>query len=40
MSDYTLYYWPLPFRGQFVRSVLAHVGALWTEADISDLVHM
>ena len=38
MSDYTLYYWPIPFRGQFVRSVLAHVGASWTEADVSDLV--
>lgn len=24
MSDYTLYYWSLPFRGQFVRAVLAY----------------
>ena len=32
------YYWPLPFRGQFVRSVLAHVGASWDEADIGDLI--
>jgi glutathione S-transferase len=31
MSDYTLYYWPVPFRGQFVRSVLAHVHATWDE---------
>ena len=38
MTDYTLYYWQLPFRGQFVRSVLAHVGASWTEADIGHLV--
>ena len=38
MSNYTLYYWPLPFRGQFVRSVLAHVGASWTEAGIDDLI--
>lgn len=38
MSEYTLYYWPLPFRGQFVRSALAHVGASWTEASIEDLV--
>lgn len=38
MTDYTLYYWPLPFRGQFVRSVLAQVGATWTEADIEDLI--
>ncbi|MEM6461193.1 MAG: glutathione S-transferase [Pseudomonadota bacterium] len=33
MSDYTLYYWPIPFRGQPIRSVLAHVGASWQEAD-------
>mgnify|MGYP001814234223 CR=1 FL=1 len=32
MSEaFTLYYWPLPFRGQFVRAVLAHVGASWDE---------
>jgi len=40
MSDYTLHYWPIPFRGQFIRSVLAHVGASWTEADIADLVDL
>lgn len=34
MPDYTLYYWPAPFRGQFVRSVLAHVHASWTEAGV------
>jgi glutathione S-transferase len=33
MSDYDLYYWPVPFRGQFVRAVLAHAGKTWTEAD-------
>jgi glutathione S-transferase len=33
MSDYDLYYWPIPFRGQFVRAVLAHAGKTWTEAD-------
>lgn len=32
MADYTLYYWSLPFRGQFVRAVLAYAGASWTEA--------
>lgn len=31
MSEYTLYYWPIPFRGHFVRYVLAHVGAAWNE---------
>lgn len=34
MADYTLYYWPLAFRGQFVRAVLAHSGASWDEPDI------
>jgi len=32
MSDYHLAYWPLPFRGQFIRAVLAHAGKTWTEA--------
>ncbi len=31
MSDYTLYYWSVPFRGQFVRAVLTHAGKRWTE---------
>jgi glutathione S-transferase len=34
MTDYTLYYWQLPFRGQFVRSILAHVHTTWEEAGI------
>ncbi len=33
MSDYDLYYWPVPFRGQFVRAVLAYAGKTWTEAE-------
>ncbi|HEY2033129.1 MAG TPA: glutathione S-transferase [Rhizomicrobium sp.] len=32
MSDYDLYYWSAPFRGQFVRAVLAHAGKSWDEA--------
>ena len=32
MPDYELYYWSVPFRGQFVRAVLAHAGQAWTEA--------
>lgn len=32
MPDYTLYYWSAPFRGQFVRAVLAFAGRTWTEA--------
>jgi glutathione S-transferase len=31
MADYELYYWPVPFRGQFVRAVLAHAGKTWSE---------
>jgi glutathione S-transferase len=33
MSDYELYYWPIPFRGQFVRAVLAFAGKSWSEHD-------
>lgn len=32
MSDYELYYWSVPFRGQFVRAILAYAGKDWTEA--------
>jgi glutathione S-transferase len=32
MPDYDLYYWSVPFRGQFVRAVLAHAGKTWREA--------
>jgi len=31
MSDYDLFYWSVPFRGQFVRAVLAYAGKTWTE---------
>lgn len=37
MAEYTLYYWPFPFRGQFVRAVLAHVGASWEEAGDNEI---
>ncbi|WP_397543854.1 glutathione S-transferase [Roseovarius salis] len=40
MADYTLYYWPLPFRGQFVRAVLAHAGASWDEPAMDDVIEM
>jgi glutathione S-transferase len=32
MPNYELYYWSVPFRGQFVRAVLAHARERWTEA--------
>jgi glutathione S-transferase len=31
MADYDFYYWPLPFRGQFIRAILAYGGKTWTE---------
>jgi glutathione S-transferase len=33
MADYDLYYWPVPFRGQFIRAILAFAGKDWTEHD-------
>lgn len=36
MRDFDLYYWPLPFRGQFVRAVLAHAGKDWNEHDFDE----
>ncbi len=41
MADYELLYWSAPFRGQFVRAVLAFAGKDWTEggdAKISQLM--
>jgi len=41
MPDYELFYWSVPFRGQFVRAVLAYAGKSWTEggdAAISKLI--
>lgn len=41
MSDYDLYYWSVPFRGQFVRAILAYAGKTWSEASdaaIADLM--
>jgi glutathione S-transferase len=32
MADYEFYYWSVPFRGQFVRAVLAFAGKDWHEA--------
>jgi glutathione S-transferase len=43
MTDYDLYYWSVPFRGQFVRAVLTHAGKTWTErgdAAIAKLLEM
>jgi glutathione S-transferase len=33
MSDYELYYWQMPFRGQFIRAILAWANQRWDEYD-------
>lgn len=40
MASYTLYYWPIPFRGQFVRTALAHVGAVWDEPGMDAVMRL
>ena len=36
MPDYSLYYWPIPFRGQFVRATLAYAGATWDDRGVDE----
>lgn len=31
--DFTFYYWPVPFRGHFIRAILTYAGANWAEGD-------
>jgi glutathione S-transferase len=33
MADYELHYWQVPFRGQFIRAILAFAGQRWDEFD-------
>lgn len=40
MTDFDLYYWPVPFRGQFIRGILAHAGRSWGEYDASAIEEM
>lgn len=40
MADYDLYYWSVPFRGQFVRAVLAFAGKTWNEADDAEIARL
>ncbi|MDO5898426.1 glutathione S-transferase [Agrobacterium sp. Azo12] len=40
MADFDLYYWPVPFRGQFVRGILAHGGCSWDEHDANAIEEM
>lgn len=37
MSDFDLYYWPVPFRGQFIRGVLAYSGCSWDEHSFAEI---
>jgi Glutathione S-transferase len=37
MPPFDLYYWPLPFRGQFIRAILAFAGAEWREHDTDEI---
>jgi len=40
MTDYDLYYWSVPFRGQFVRALLAYAGKTWTEGGDAAISHL
>ncbi|TCM17940.1 glutathione S-transferase [Novosphingobium sp. PhB165] len=40
MSDFELYYWPVPFRGQFIRGILAFAGKSWTEHDSGEIAEL
>jgi len=39
MADYELHYWQLPFRGQFIRAILAWAGQRWDEFDDEAVGH-
>jgi glutathione S-transferase len=40
MAEFTLYYWPVPFRGEFIRAILAHQGASVDEPDSAAIAAM
>ena len=40
MTDYDFRYWSLPFRGQFVRAVMAYAGKTWTESDDDSIMQV
>ncbi|MFZ6765598.1 glutathione S-transferase [Undibacterium sp. Di26W] len=40
VPDYELYYWSVPFRGQFVRAILAYAGKTWVETDDASILKM
>ncbi len=36
-ARYKLYYWPIPFRGHFIRFMLAQAGQQWAEASFEEV---
>lgn len=40
LSDFDLYYWPVPFRGQFIRGILAYGECSWDEHDFGGIVEL
>jgi glutathione S-transferase len=38
MSKYTLYYWPVPFRGNFIKCLFAFSGVPYEEASVADIL--
>lgn len=40
MTDYDLYYWPLPFRGEFIRALMAFAGKTWDEHDAGEITQL
>jgi glutathione S-transferase len=39
MADYELHYWQIPFRGQFIRAILAWADQRWDEFDDGAIAH-
>ncbi|MCZ7866183.1 MULTISPECIES: glutathione S-transferase [Agrobacterium] len=40
MNNFELYYWPVPFRGQFIRGILAYRGYSWVEHAVDAVEEM
>ena len=38
--NYKLYYWPIPFRGEFIRLILAERGEDYIEAAVEELIEL
>eukprot|EP00605_Chrysophyceae_sp_TOSAG23-4_P002320 GSChrysophyteH1.ASY1.ANO1.2566.1 assembled CDS len=38
--NYSLYYWPIPFRGQFIRAALRYAGEEYEECNAMELKNM